>query len=328
MKKVLVTGANGSIGTLLVKRLASSGALVRALCHRTVAQDPWPPGVEVIRGDVLGEVDLKQVVSDIAVVFHLAAKVHEAIRSENEEGEYQAVNFGGTRNLLKAAAACGVRRFVFFSSVKAMGETTEACEDEDAIPTPRTPYGRSKLEAEQAVLEYEGQGLETVCLRLPLVYGPGQKGNLMRMIAAVDRGWFPPLPEFGNRRSMVHVRNVIDAACLAAEHSAARGQRYIVTDAEHHTTREIYELIARALGRPVPSWRVPAAVLKRLAYAGDLGARLLGMPIGFDSDAITKLATSAWYSSGKISRELGYRPIVSFESALPELIAWYRKSQA
>lgn len=302
------------------------GATVRILSRSEKCGRAQSSSVEVVCGDVRHEISMRQAAAGVETIFHLAAKVHEASHRGSDDGEYEDVNVKGTRNMLKAAADCGVRRFVFFSSVKAMGEATETCEDEDAIPNPRTPYGRSKLEAERAVLEYDGQGVEAVCLRLPLVYGPGQKGNLMRMIAAVDYGWFLPIPEFGNRRSMVHVWNVIDAACLAAEHPAAPGRCYIVTDADPYSTREVYELIATALGRPVPSWRVPIAVLRGLACAGDLGRCLLGTPIGFDSDAIAKLSSSAWYSSARISRELGYRPSVSLEAALPEIITWYRST--
>lgn len=302
------------------------GATVRILSRSEKYGRAQSGGVEVVCGDVRHEISMRQAAAGVETIFHLAAKVHEASHRGSDDGEYEDVNVKGTRNLLKAAAACGVRRFVFFSSVKAMGETTETCEDEDAIPNPQTSYGRSKLEAERTVLGDDGHGVEGVCLRLPLVYGPGQKGNLMRMIAAVDCGWFLSIPEFGNRRSMVHVGNVIDAACLAAEHPAAPGRCYIVTDADPYSTREVYELIATALGRPVPSWRMPIAVLRGLACAGDLGRRLLGTPIGFDSDAITKLSSSAWYSSARISRELGYRPGVSLEAALPEIITWYRST--
>lgn len=324
---VLITGASGFIGSHLAKHLHATGAGVRMLCHRTTCGDRLPSGVEIIQGDVRDEVAAKRATSRVDTVFHLAAKVHEVPTTANDDGEYESVNVWGTRNLLQGAIANGVRRFIFFSSVKAMGERTGSCEDETADPKPATAYGRSKLEAERLVMEYgSGHDLHVTCLRLPLVYGPGQKGNLTRMIAAVNRGWFPPLPEFGNRRSMVHIQNVVQAALLAAESPAAKGRCYIVTDARPYATRELYEIIMQVRGRRVPVWRVPTTVLHGLAQLGNLVEALIQRPIPFNTDAFRKLAESAWYSSGRITRELGYQPTLSLEEALPEMIAWNQSS--
>jgi nucleoside-diphosphate-sugar epimerase len=218
---------------------------------------------------------------------------------------------------------------VFFSSVKAMGEEAPECRDESCTATPLTAYGRSKLAAEKLVFKYGQQGnLDVTCLRLPLVYGPGNKGNLFRMIAAIDRGFFPPLPSLQNRRSLVHVSNVVEAAVLASSSPAARGRCYIVTDERAYSTRELYELICRALGKRIPRWSVPVGLLAVLGRAGDMIGRTGRRQILFDSDALDKLIGSAWYSSERIARELGYRPLGSFEAALPGMIAWYRGGNA
>lgn len=206
-----------------------------------------------------------------------------------------------------------------------MGEGDGRCLDESFDGQPETPYGRSKLEAERATLEFgRRSGLHVACLRLPLVYGPGTKGNLFRMIAAIDRGIFPSLPESGNHRSMVHVADVVQAAVLAAETPAANGQCYIVTDGGTYSTRELYLLICRGLGRTVPPWRVPLWALRVAAVAGDAIGKVLGRRFVFESDALEKLIGSAWCSSGKISRELGYKATRRFEDALPEIIGPYR----
>ena len=326
---VLVTGASGFIGRHLVERLLRDGRTVRALVRETGRAGEWPAQVEVVAGDVRDPQAMKAAAAGCETVFHLAGKAHALTEVQGDEEVYRAVNADGTRHVLEGAAAGGARRFVLFSSVKAMGEGGDRCLDETFGGPPETPYGRSKLEAERLVLEIGRRaGFHAACLRFPLVYGPGNKGNLYKMIAAVDHGTFPPLPELGNRRSMVHVADVVRAALLAADQSAANGRCYIVTDGRGYSTRELYELICRALGKRIPGWHVPLWTLKVLGRAGDAIGLVRGKRFVFDSDALEKLTGSAWYSSEKIARELGYRPGVTFPDALPELIAWYRKGQA
>ena len=329
MNKVLVTGASGFMGRHLIERLRKDGYSVRALVRHFDHSGEWPASVEVVAGDVRDPQAMKAAAVGCETVFHLAGKAHGLTEMQSDEETYRAINTDGTRHVLEGAVSGGARRFVLFSSVKAMGEGGSRCLDEAFDGPPATPYGRSKLEAEQLVLEIgKRTGLHVTCLRLPLVYGPGVKGNLLRLIAAIDQGVFPPLPELGNRRSMVHVIDVVQAAVLVAGAPTANGRCYIVTDGRPYSTRELYELVCRALGRPVHGWHVPLWTLKALARTGDVIGRIRGKRFLFDSDALDKLVGSAWYSSEKISRELGYCPTVTLEDAMPEMIAWYRKGNA
>jgi UDP-glucose 4-epimerase len=326
--RILVTGATGFIGRHLVARLRQDGYVVRALTHDPGWPTTCPEGIESVVGDVCDAQAMKTVAAGCDVVFHLAGKAHSLSEARGDEEVYRAINADGTRHVLEGAAAGGARCFVLFSSVKAMGEEAPECLDETREARPATAYGRSKLAAEHLVLDYgKRSGLHVVCLRLPLVYGPGGKGNLDRMIVAIDWGIFPPLPELGNRRSMVHISNVVEAALLAATSPAANGNCYIVTDARAYSTRKLYEMICRDLGKQVPQWHTPLVMLKVLGRVGDMIGHIRGRRFLFDSDALEKLIGSAWYSCEKISRELGYRPSVAFEDALPELIAWYREAR-
>lgn len=325
MNRVLVTGASGFIGRHLIKRLIRDGCVVRALVLDRSRSSLWDRNVEVVQGDIRDAVAMKAAASGMETIYHLAGKVHMPEVIGEGDAEHHAVNVEGTRNVIEAAVAGDVRQFVFFSSVKAMGEEAPECREESCATTPLTAYGRSKLAAEKLVFEYGQRGnLGVTCLRLPLVYGPGHKGNLSRMIAAIDRGLFPPLPSLRNRRSLVHVSNVVEAALLASSNQAACGRCYIVTDERAYSTRELYEMICLALGKRVPRWSVPVGLLATLGGAGDLIGRIGRTRILFDSDALNKLLGSAWYSSERIARELGYRPLVSFEAALPDMIASYR----
>jgi len=309
---VLVTGATGFIGGQLCAALRQNGCEVVALA-RTARTGPWDAFA------VWDAMDPVTVPENIDVIFHLAGKAHALAETQQDKDEYFRINTEGTRKLLEAARAARVKRFVFFSSVKAMGEGGDICLDEQAACEPETLYGKSKLEAERLVLE-GGFVPEPVVLRLSMVYGPTRKGNLPRMIESVRKGRFPPLPETGNKRSMVHVDDVVQTATLAAEKDAAIGQTYIVTDGQVCSTRQIYEWICHALEKQVPSWHVPIGMLKALARVGDGIGIFRGRRFMFDSDTLEKLLGSAYYSFGKIERELGYKPVCDLRSTLPEII--------
>ena len=283
-----------------------------------------PSLVEWVEGDIRDAAKLKEATAGADVIFHLAGRTHALSEAAEDDAAYHAVNVEGTRNVLEGANAGGVPRVIFFSSVKIFGEETTECLDETAPAWPLTAYGRTKLEAETLVREFaRTTGGLGVSLRLPLVYGPGVKGNIYRMIWAIDHHLFPPFPDLPNRRSLVHVSNVVTAALLAAS-GAATSSCYIVTDRLPYSTRKLYELICRALGKQIPHWQMPLAALGIFGRLGDLAGRITKRRFPIDSASLNKLVGSAWYNSQRISRELGYAPAIDFESALPELIAEYR----
>ncbi|MDQ3663497.1 MAG: NAD-dependent epimerase/dehydratase family protein, partial [Actinomycetota bacterium] len=192
---------------------------------------------------------------------------------------------------------------------------------------PRTPYGRSKAAAERLVLAVgQEHEMHTCNIRPVLVYGPGVKGNLHKMLRAVDKRRFPPLPEVHNRRSLIYVGDVARALLLAAEHPGAAGQTFVVTDGVEYSTRQLYEAVAGALGRAVPPVSAPLWSLRALARAGDGAGRLIGRRTPIDTPALGRLVESAWYSSDRIRDELGYEPLSTFDTALPEMVAHYRAS--
>lgn len=332
MMRVLVTGAQGFIGQHLVQRLVREGYRVRALAHGPggeVRPQSGVDGVEWIVGDVRDARAMKEACAGCDGVLHLAAKVHAMKARSQDEAEYHAVNVEGTRNVLEGASSGGARRVIHFSSVKVFGEGAAECLDESRAPRPETAYGRSKLAAEHLVSEYGlREGLQVTSLRLPPVYGIGHKGNLCRMIAAIDRGMFPPLPDIRNRRSLLCVDNLVQAVLLIQDHQATFGRCYIVTDARAYGIGELYDLIRRSLGKPEPRWRVPIAAFRAGAVLGDLLAGLLRRPMPFDTQILDRLVGSEWYSSAALARDTGYRPARSFEEVLPQLIASYREGLA
>ncbi len=326
---ILVTGATGFIGRHLVAALRERNHAIVVLTRTPdEARRLWAEGtVTLHHGDMEAGATLAGVCQGVDSVFHLASYAHADNVDDGEVQErYWRITVDGTRLLLAEAARAGVRHFIFLSSVKAMGEVSVTRLDETAECHPISFYGRAKLEAEKLVLEADAPGLRTTILRLPMVYGPGCKGNLPRMIRAIDRGLFPPWPAIDNKRSMVDVRDVVQAALLVAANAAASGKIYIVTDGETYSTRQIYAEICAALGHPVPKWTIPLMVLRLMARLGDIVRRLRGRRFVIDSESLEKLTDSAWYSSERIRRELGYQPSHTLRTALTEMVAEFRKN--
>ena len=314
-RPVLVTGGTGFIGRRLAATLRERGARVRILVRPHNGIPPDRDGIETVGGDLADAAGLARACAGMDTVLHAAGFAHaDAAMTPEFADRHWAMNAEGTFRLLEAAVTVGVKRFVFLSSVKAVGEPGSRCVDECWDAPPETPYGRAKRAAEERVQTVgQSSGLHTVNLRLALVYGPGMKGNVPRWIDAVRRGRFPPLPETGNRRSLVHVDDVVQAALLAAAHPAAQGQTYLVTDGQPYSGRELDLLIRRALGRPAPRWTVPAGMLYGVAALTDGVLRWAGRRERPCRSALDKLLGWACYSSARIERELGYRPDWTFQ---------------
>lgn len=328
-RTVLVTGATGFIGRHAVAAIAGQGAQVLALT-RGEARFRGDTQLTVRTGDLLDHASLRGVARGVDTVLHLAGYAHAETADEDTHADlHWRITLEGTRAMLREARDAGVRRFVFVSSVKAAGEGGPACIDESVKGAPASAYGRAKLAAEELVLATGREsGMQVCVLRLPLVYGLDNKGNIPRMAAAIARGRFPPLPETGNRRSMVHVEDVVQALVLAATRPEANGNVYYVTDGGVYSTREIYDAIRAALGLPPLRVRMPRWCLRGGAWLGDLVQRLTRWHAPLNSDTLEKLLGSAWYSSAHIEQELGYRPTRSLADALPEIVAPLRGRRA
>jgi nucleoside-diphosphate-sugar epimerase len=328
----LITGGTGFIGGRLAVALLERGARVHVLTREADRGNArWSDcDVVVVRADLSQPETLRDACRSVDTVFHLAGYAHaDDANDAAASGIHHRVTVEGTKELLAEAVRSGVRRFIFTSSVKAMGEGTDLQLDERAWPTPKTAYGCAKLAAEELVLEAgQRHGMHSCVLRLPLVYGLGHLGNLARLIEAIDRGGFPPFPEVHNHRSMVHVDDVVQALLLAAEEPTANGRTYIVTDGQIRSTRQIYESICQALGRPVPNWHVPVSALRFGAWIGDALGAVTGKRMVLRSESLDKLLGSAWYSSEKIQHELGFAATRTLESALPEMVAEYQQRKA
>lgn len=317
----LVTGATGMVGYALVPRLLEKGYRVRRLIHRPEDSNPFTlPRVETIAADLTRPESLSRVCNGVDVVFHLASYApHTNTHRSDHNRQHRLVTVEGTKTLATLARNASVRRFVFTSSVKAMGESTARCEDELAASLPQSVYGQSKLEAEAIVRSLPG--VETTIVRLAPLYGPHGHGWIKQVVDAMQRGRFPPLPKTENKKSMVHADDVATALILAARHPRAVNRTYLLTDDETYSTRAIYEAICRALGRTPPTWGVPLICFRIAATIFDGIERISGARMPFGHDAFETLFGTAWYSSARIRQELGWKPAHNVYEYIAELAA-------
>ena len=255
-----VSGGTGFVGQRLVVALQQKQAYVRLLSRSKQNRDTIICDLKVdhIPNDALIGVD---------TVFHLAGFAHDMRDASKIADLYYKVNVSATVQLANLAVESGVKRFVFVSSVKAGGNPplgTRANEKDQK--NTEDVYGKTKREAELKLLEIgKDSGMHVSIIRPSLVYGPNVKGNLQLMLSGVRAGWFPPLPETGNRRSMIHVDDLVRAILLIAEDKQANGEVFIATDGTPHSSREIYSVICNITGKPVPKWSVPKFLFNLIA---------------------------------------------------------------
>lgn len=313
----LISGASGFVGGRLWRALQGEGRRCRVLSRQRLMAD------DAVVADLAEAPDLAPACAAIERVFHCAGYAHAFSSSPGDaEARQWRDNFEATRHLVEAAGQAGVRCFVFLSSVKAMAEPGDACVDENLPGQPETAYGRAKRAAEEAVLDAGRRyGMRVVNLRLAMVYGRGGKGNLERMAALVKRGIFPPLPETGNHRSLVHVDDVVAAMRLAADDpraAAGTSGTYIVAHRDAPSGRTLFDALRAVQGLPACRWSVPEALLRAAARIGDRFESRSGRVL--NSEVVGRLLDSAWYSADSIERQLGWRARVSLIDGLAEML--------
>ena len=306
---VLVTGASGRIGQRLVEVLAAAGCGVRGMSRRQGML--FANGVQSCVADLVTGEGLADALQGVRLVFHLAGYAPDPAERDPENNPlHQEITVGGTENLLGQAEQAGVASFLFASSTR-------------VIDGSGSRYARAKKQAEELV-GAAAQPMNTTVLRLSPVYGFARQGNIAQMLAAIDAGRFPSLPDFGDRRSLVHVDDVVQALLLAALSPGAAGKTYTVTDLQTYSSRQIYELICAALGRTPPGWHVPGWVLHAGASAGSVLETLTGRPMPLNRSRLNSLSRSACFDAQKIVEELAFSPIYDLEEALPEIVRQFR----
>ncbi|MDI1273039.1 SDR family oxidoreductase [Polaromonas sp.] len=311
MPFLTITGATGFVGraacTEAVARRRDVRAVTRAACDMS-------PGIDhVVVGNIDGATEWGPSLVNCDVLVHLAARVHVMRESSADPlGSFRRVNVEGTLNLARQAAAAGVRRFVFVSSIKVNGEATPPGKpfSESDAPLPADAYGVSKLEAEQGLRELAVRtGMEVTIIRPPLVYGPGVKANFAALLGAIQKGRLLPLGAVQNLRSFVAIDNLVDFIFTCADHPLAANETFFVSDGHDLSTPGLVHGLARAAG---VSARVPSVPL----WALQAGAALLGK-----RDALERLCGNLQLDISKARHVLDWAPPLGVADALQQTVA-------
>lgn len=304
MLPVLVTGGSGFVGAAVLARLRQARVPVLGVARRAA------PAAGCVRGPSLeGGGDWSRLLEGCGVVVHTAARVHVTRDSASDPlSAHRAANVDGTLNLARQAAAAGVRRFVFISSIKVNGEHTvpgrPITADDD--PSPQDAYGISKAEAEAGLKTLAtATGMEVVVIRPPLVYGPRVKANFLSMMRWLGRGVPLPLGAVGhNRRSLVALDNLVDLIVTCLDHPAAANLTFLVSDGEDLSTTELLRRLAAAMGVPARLLPVPVWMLE--AGAVVLGKRAM----------MRRLCGNLQVDIANTCEVLGWRPPIGVDEGL------------
>jgi nucleoside-diphosphate-sugar epimerase len=312
--KVLITGATGFIGRALA---ASAGPLewraaVRSHPRSGLAAD------QVIVGDIDGQTDWSAALNGVDCVVHLAARVHVMNPTANDRIDFERTNVQGTQQLAGAAAAAGIKRFIYLSSIKVNGESTvdrAFCSDD--VPQPGDDYARSKLQAERCVAAIEAASHMSVAIvRSPLVYGPGVRANFLRLLALAHSALPLPLASINNARSMVSAWNLCDLMCALLRCDRPQSGVFLAADGEDISTAELVRRLAKVMQRPARLFSMPVGALRAVAA---LTGRSAEMHRLCDSLTIDISATRT---------RLGWSPPLSLDEGLARTVEWYLQQLA
>jgi nucleoside-diphosphate-sugar epimerase len=318
MNKILLTGSTGFIGSELLRQIK----LKKYLIH-TSSRSTYEEKANGVKNFIINQIDndinWSEALEGVDCVIHCAGVATETYKSDTSVlSYYRKINVEGTRNLAYQAAAKGVKRFIFISSIKVNGERTEGFSSfkNTDIPKPEGIYAISKWEAEQSLHSISKQtGLEIVNIRTPIVYGQQVKGNFYRLINFIDRGFPLPFGKVNNLRSYVALDNLVDLIICCINHPKATGQTFLVSDGEDLSTSGLIKKISFALQKKPFLLNVPISLMK---FAGKMSGK---------SKEINRLLSSLRLDFSYTQKVLDWKPNISIDNALLKTTNWYLKKK-
>jgi len=323
--RVLVTGANGFVGSSACDYLASAGFDVVGVVRDNVdlsADNRW-----ICQKDLD---DTPEIFETFHAVVHLAARVHIFNETApNSRQKYEQVNRSMTLDLAQKCVAAGVQKFIFASSISIFGRFVTGYIDPLRDPTPDDHYGTSKWEAEQDLINlFSGQDRsQCIIFRLPMIYGPKNKGNMLHLLKAASLGLPLPLGRARGKRSMVYIKNACDAMLAVIQDEQTdrpRTQTFFINDGQDLTSGELYELIYQAYRQKRGLISVPTWWLRRLGDFGSALENIFSTTIFINNKTIARLLDESRFSSEKFFQEYGWVAPYYPQQGIAETVKWYK----
>lgn len=317
--RLLVTGANGFLGSAIVRKAINKGLLVKATDR---FEKSIFDSVVYISADILQPSSLSAAIQNADVIIHAAGLAHIFNYPSTKEARFEEINVNGTRNVAYMAAGLGIKHFVLISSVSVYGNVSHGM-NETAICHPEGAYAESKLQAERCLIDIcEKKDMNLTILRLATLYGEEDPGNVARLIRAIDRGHFMWVGCGENLKSLLH-RDDAARACVAAIETSMSGINIFNVSAAPIRMRDIVETIALALGRACPSLHIPAYFAlnfaKVIKYASLNRGRLSTIYA-----TLQKWLADDYYNSDKFCKTFNFQARVSLEEGIKREVEWYK----
>lgn len=319
----LITGATGFLGPYLLKRLTSEGHFCRCLVRPGSEQKLMShPNIEPAAGDITRPETLSGIGQGMDCLLHMATLGHMSNYTVTQE-MFEAVNVTGTCNIMREAGEAGIKRIVHCSSVAAMGICREVPATEQSACTPHHAYGKSKLKAEQKILEMvEKDGLPATIIRFSMVYGPGDPRDILKLARMAKRGLWPKIGSRPKLTPLIHAEDAVEGLLLAAEHGRA-GEIYLITNNESLPFDQIRKMIQKALGIRRPAIYIPEFAALGLASALEKLFTAIGKTPPVGRKNIESTLADRVFSIDKAGKELGFSPKVDPEEGIGQTVRWY-----
>jgi len=322
-KKILITGASGFIGRVLVSTLAEKNykciaSLFDKKDSQVFTQHTLDKCEISVVGDINFETDWKEILKEVDVIIHLAARVHIMNDSESDSlalAAFRIVNVEGTKRLVELAVAAKVKRFVFISSLHVNGSVSSCAPfSEEDKPNPLSPYAVSKWEAEQYLNDITKKtNMEIVIIRLPLVYGPGVKANFLSLLNLTKIGLPLPVGLLNSKRSIISVNNVVDFIICCIEHPRAANETFLISDDNDISTKELFVRLVKLFGKRPLLLPIPPKILY-----------ILGTLLG-KREIVDRLCAPLQVNITKAKTLLDWKPIQTLDNGFKETVEWYKK---
>jgi len=323
--RVLITGGTGFIGSRLVRRCLDRGDTVRVFgqvntpAEKENKKSLEDSGAEFIIGSVTDKEDVKKAVTDVDLIFHLAAAQHEA---NVPDQHFRDVNVEGTRNIAEAAVDAGVKRLVHGSTIGVYGDASEGRVNEESATNPANIYGETKKEGEQVALSFNDK-MPVVVVRIPETYGPGDR-RLLKLFKMVNNGKFFNIGGGLNKHHVMYVDDLIDGFFAAAEHENAPDQIFLLAGNDVLTTNEMIAAVAKSVGQDAPKLRVPLFPFMMAAIVLETTLKPLGIQPPLHRRRMDFFVKSFELDGSKAANVIGFKPKTTFEAGAKQTADWYR----